>query len=554
MEQTKTYPRVILRTAAIAVNEKKEQVIKIKFPFSNDDLIKVRTLSRRKYHGEQQCWSCALSNDNIQMLVEWGFMLDDKLKEMHTQHLQQTINNNCIIGEQTNNLTIPGLKGELRPFQKIGVAFADAHDGNILNADDMGLGKTIQTIAYLQLRQKKMPVLIVVPAALKYNWVKEVTRWMSPVPVVQVLSGEKPYTITGKIVIINYDILIHWQKTIEKTRFNMLIADEVQNIKNSSAKRTKAFKRIQKKIPTFMALSGTPIENHPAELYNAINMIDPALFPTAWDFYWEFCDPKNNGYGWTYTGATNIPKLHRILKSSIMMRRLKQDVLPELPDKTISFVPIELTNQRDYKNAETDFIAWVAKNKGAAAAEKAGNAATLAEIEGLKQIAVHGKLKGAIAWITDFLESGKKLVVVTTHTFVIDAIMQAFPGISLKLDGSTTGTKRQEVVDAFQTDPVYKLFVTNLKAGGVGITLTAASDEVILELGWNPKIMDQVMDRIHRFGQKQAVNIYYLLALGTIEEKIAELLDKKRKMIDGVIDGIETSESSLLKELMKSYY
>jgi len=195
----------------------------------------------------------------------------------------------------------------------------------------------------------------------------------------------------------------------------------------------------------------------------------------------------------------------------------------------------------------------VSAYKGKDAALRAQNAEAIQKIEALKQIAVKGKLKGAIEWIKDFLESDRKLVIATTHTFVIDALFAAFPGISLKLDGSTSPNKRQEVVDSFQNDPIYKLFITNIKAGGVGITLTAASDELILELGWNPKIMDQMMDRVHRIGQTRGVNIYYLLALATIEEKIAELLDKKRKIIDGVIDGVETEQESLLGELMKLY-
>lgn len=412
---------------------------------------------------------------------------------------------------------------------------------------------TIETIAYLQWRREKLPVLLVVPAVVKINWSREVTKWMSPIPKVQILSGETPFKISGEIVIINYDILQYWEKEIGKFPFKMIVGDEIQNIKNSSTKRTKAFKRIKKKIPTFMALSGTPIENHPSELYNAISMIDPTLFPIAWDFYWEFCDPKNNGYGWTHNGATNIPKLHRMLTESIMLRRLKKDVLPELPEKIISFVPIELTNQKEYDFAERDFINWVHAYKGKEAALRAENAEAIQKIEGLKQIAVKGKMKGAIDWVKDFLESDRKLVIATTHTFVIDELVKAFPGISLRLDGTVTGTKRQEAVDAFQTDPVFKLFIVNMKAGGIGITLTAAWDLIILELGWNPKIIDQMMDRVHRIGQVHGVNIYYLLALATIEEKIAELLDKKRKVIDGVIDGIETDQDSLLGELMKSY-
>jgi SWI/SNF-related matrix-associated actin-dependent regulator of chromatin subfamily A-like protein 1 len=550
--QSTTYPKVMFKTASLVTNEKGILVIKIKFPFNHNDLNNVRTLYGRKYHSELKCWSCPLSVESLQILISWGYSIDDKLKEYY-QNTQELIKKTKFAEMEKINLSIPGLKGKLRPFQKASVIFADAKNGNILNADDMGLGKTIETIAYLQLRKEKLPALIVTPAAVKINWKREIQKWMSPTPNVQILSGETPFKIHTDICIINYDILTHWTNAIGKYPFNMIIADEAQAIKNSSAKRTKAFKKIKKGISTFMALTGTPIENHPSELYNVINMINPALFPVAWDFYWEFCNPVNNGYGWTYSGATNIPKLHKILTESIMLRRLKKDVLLELPEKTTSFIPIELTNQKEYDFAEKDFIQFVKEQKGHEAAERASNAESIQKIETLKQLAVKGKLKGAINWIKDFLECDKKLVIVTTHTFVIDELIKAFPGISLKLDGSITGEKRQEVVDNFQKDPVYKLFIMNLKAGGVGITLTASSDVVILELGWNPKIMDQAADRVHRIGQTRGVNIYYLLALNTIEEKIAELLDKKRKIIDGVIDGIETGKESLLMELMNSY-
>jgi SWI/SNF-related matrix-associated actin-dependent regulator 1 of chromatin subfamily A len=552
MFPTKVYPRVMLKTISLVTNKEGSKVIKISFPFNNSDLGKVRSIVGRKYHSEAKCWSCPLSVNNIQTLMSWGFSIDVKLKEF-LQVKQEMMQKTKLAEMEKIDLIIPGLQGELRPFQKASIVFAEARNGNILNADDMGLGKTIETIAYLQLHKEKWPVLIVVPATVKLNWKREIKKWMFPIPTIQILSGETPYKIKANFCLINYDILTHWEKVIKDYPFNMIVADEAQYLKNSSAKRTKTFKRIKKGISTFMALTGTPIENHPAELYNTINMIDPTLFPVAWDFYWSFCDPKNNGYGWTMNGATNIPKLHKILTESIMLRRLKKDVLPELPDKVISFVPIELTNQKEYGFAEKSFISWVAAYKGKEAALRASNAEAIQKIESLKQIAVRGKLKGAIDWINDFLESDRKLVVAVNHTFVIDELLATFPGISLRIDGSITGNKRQEMIDLFQNDPVYKLIFVNMKAGGIGITLTAAWDLIILELGWNPKIIDQMMDRVHRIGQIHGVNIYYLLALNTIEERIAELLDKKRKIIDGVIDGVETDQESLLFELMKSY-
>jgi len=167
-------------------------------------------------------------------------------------------------------------------------------------------------------------------------------------------------------------------------------------------------------------------------------------------------------------------------------------------------------------------------------------------------LAVHGKLKQTIAWIKDFLNVEDKLVLFAVHKFVIDALMQEFAGIAVKVDGSVTGINRQKAVDEFQTNKDVKLFIGN-KAAEEGITLTASSNVVHLEYPWSPSSIDQRNDRCHRIGQKNSVNIYYLLAQNTIEEKIIKLLDKKRKIIDNIIDGINTPIESLFHELIKSY-
>jgi SWI/SNF-related matrix-associated actin-dependent regulator 1 of chromatin subfamily A len=329
--------------------------------------------------------------------------------------------------------------------------------------------------------------------------------------------------------------------------------DEIHYIKNNGARRTKATKLLAKGIPHVIGLSGTPIVNRPIEAYNAIKMIDPDLFTNGWEYAHRYCGARNNGYGWDFSGATNTEELHQKLVESIMIRRKKVDVLTDLPEKLYSFVPIELDNEKEYKAAEDDFIEFVHKTKGAVAAERASNAATLAEIEGLKQLAVKGKMAECIDWIKDFIEVDGKLVVFATHKFVIDSLMEAFPNISVKIDGSVTGEERQQSVDKFQNDSNIRLFVGNIKAAGVGITLTAASNVAFIELPWTPGDLVQAEDRCHRIGQKSSVNIHYLLSSGTIEERIARLLDKKRKVLDAVLDGKETEQESLLSELMKEF-
>jgi len=332
-----------------------------------------------------------------------------------------------------------------------------------------------------------------------------------------------------------------------------LITDECHYYKNNKARRTKAVKAISKNIDHIIALSGTPIVNKPIEAFNAIHLINPDLFPKFISFAYTYCGAKHNGYGWDFNGATNTERLHKILTDSIMIRRLKKDVLPELPDKQYSFVPMELNNRKDYESAERDFIAFIKVKKGEEAARKAEGAETLAAIEGLKQLAVQGALDESIAWIENFIEVESKLVVFATHRFVIDTLMKKFGDEAVRLDGLTSMENRQRAVDIFQLNPKVKLFIGNIQAAGVGITLTAASNVVFLELPWTPGALVQAIDRVHRIGQKDSVNVYYLFAVDTIMEKIANLIDKKQKILDAVLDGKESDTSSLLGELMKEY-
>jgi SNF2 family DNA or RNA helicase len=448
---------------------------------------------------------------------------------------------------------IPGLKKALFPFQIEGVNQIEAHNGRILVADEQGLGKTAQSLAWLQLHPEYRPAIVVCPASLKLNWAKEAEMWMTN-PKVQVLSGTNPSArLIGEILVINYDILSDWVPALSKIKPKVLILDEAHLAKNNAAKRTKACKKLAKTIPHVICLSGTPIINRPVEIYNAVRMIDPLALPNFWEFAQKFCNAKHNGFGWDFNGASNTTELNTILVNSCMLRRRKADVLKDLPDKRFSFVPMEMDNEKEYFRAENDFIGYIRSTKGNAAAVKASGAEILTQMETLKQLAVKGALAESIKWIRNFLEIDGKLVVFAVHKFVIDALMQEFGDMAVKIDGSVANDARQKAVDEFQTNDKIRLFVGNIQAAGTGLTLTASSNAVFLELPWTPGSLSQAQDRIHRIGQKNAVVIHYLLAMGTIVEKIAHLLDSKQKVVDAVLDGKETDQESLLSELMQEY-
>jgi len=491
---------VALRRAILIKPTPSTKLIKISFPFNHDDITNIKTLPGRRYVSDGKYWTSPVSIEAIGKLSGWGFELEQVLMD----HLLKS----TIKKQDLKEVEVKGLKKTLFPFQKIGVSFIDKKDGRALVGDEMGLGKTIQSLAYLQLHPEKRPVLIICPASLKLNWEKEIQETID-YRCIQILSGQTPTPLVGDIIIINYDILSYWMEALRAYRFQVIISDECHYFKNNKAKRTKAIKLLSKGVPHFIALSGTPIVNRPIEIFNAIKIIDDTVAPDYWTYAKRYCGAKYNGYGWDFSGATNTTELHQKLSESIMIRRLKKDVLKELPDKIRTFTPIDLDNLKEYQEAESNFINWMKVNRGSAAAEKASNAQALAEIEVLKQLAVKGKLNEVINWVENFLESGEKLILFANHKFVIDALMEKFKNLAVKIDGSVGMDKRHMAVDRFQNSDEIRLFIGNIKAAGVGLTLTSSSNVAFIELPWTPGDLTQAEDRAHRIGQKNCVHIHY---------------------------------------------
>jgi len=524
-------------------------LIKITFPFNQKDITNIKTLPNRIYHGNEiiRYWTCPCNTQTIEALQFWGFPLDSFLTEFLQKGKKQ------LDPQNTPPIKIPGLKMRLFPFQKHGVSFIESRKGRALLGDEMGLGKTAQALAWLQLHPNKRPAIIICPANVKLNWANEIAMWM-PKPKVRILFGTPSNeTITEDIIIINYDILHKWGKKLEELRPSVLIIDECHYIKNNSALRTKTCKRLGKRTPHIIGLSGTPFINRPIELYNILKLIDDTVVGNFFEYAKRYCGAYQGAFGWDFSGATNTEELHQILTQTVMLRRLKKDVLQELPPKTRTVIPIELDNKKEYAKASKDLITWVNKHMGQTASENASTAEALVEIEVLKQLAVKGKMKQAIEWIRNFLETNGKLVLFGVHKTTIDKLMQEFGNVAVKIDGSVPLPERQIAIDRFQNEDSTRLFIGNIKAAGIGITLTAASNVAFLELGWTPGEHDQAEDRIHRIGQTAtSINAYYLIAANTIEEKIIRLIDKKRKVIDVVLDGKKTETASLFSELMDS--
>jgi SWI/SNF-related matrix-associated actin-dependent regulator 1 of chromatin subfamily A len=438
------------------------------------------------------------------------------------------------------------------PFQKKGVLKMFKFKKKVLLADDMGLGKTIQTIAFLSTRKKHLPVLVMCPATLKWNWYDEFQKWWPKEISIHIMSGTKREAIPNvEVVIVNYDILHKRMSDIMAIEYSTVVLDECHYIKNIKAKRTKAAMFISKRIKNILALSGTPIENRPVEFFNVLNLLSPQKFPKLFPYAVRYCAAKRTRFGWDMSGSSHTLELNKILLDSLMIRRTKENVLKELPDKVISVVSMDVDNRNEYNEAEEDLVQWLMQ-ESPEKAMKASKVEQLAKYNYLLQLSAQGKMNNVFNWVDDFLETGNKLVLFAHNKFVIQALYERYKEKAVKIDGSVSMNKRKEAVHSFQNNENVKLFIGNLKAAGVGITLTAANYVGILQFPFVPALVRQAIDRVHRITQNKKVFVYYFVAKNTMEEDILKILDNKIKILTQILDGKQVDVNDLVTELMKS--
>lgn len=445
-------------------------------------------------------------------------------------------------------LEVPGLGGELKPFQRAGVAYLLQRRRAFL-ADEQGLGKTIEALATLE-ADSAFPAVVVCPASLKLNWLREIAHWL-PSRTAQALTGQGAGdAIAGAdVTVLNYDIVAARLEELSALAPRALVLDESHYCKNGRAKRTQAVHRLAAAVPEdglVLALSGTPVTNRPAELISQLRIIGRLQdFGSGVQFSERF------------RGADAHLRLHWHLRARCFVRRLKVDVLPQLPAKTRAVVPVELDNDAEYRLAERDVVAWLqsqpldlheldAKVAAALRAER------LVRLNALKLLAARGKLHAARTWIHDFCSSGERLVVFARHREIQGALLEHFPR-ALHILGQDSQRAREQALDDFQSpdSASNQLIVCSIEVAGQGLTLTRASNVAFLELDWTPAKHDQAEDRCHRIGQQDAVNAYYLLAAETIDESIATLLERKRAVIGAVTDGREEDEDGVLDALVR---
>lgn len=462
-------------------------------------------------------------------------------------------------------------------YQKTGIKRVwGKFGGRSLLGDEMGLGKTPQALLghehHNPLRRKGRPLVVVCPGYLKYNWENEVKTWTGRRAYVCETETPPAELPDAPVYIVNYDILLpkkrkgrktpkrSWVKVLRRKRPSLVVIDESQYIKDMKTLRFKAVKKLQVGVPYLNCLSGTgSMENCPAELFPALNLIDPRRWANPYPFYRRYCDPKFTPFGWQFKGCTNGKELNRILKKTCMVRRLKKDVLQDLPARRSEIVMLDISNRKEYQDAEKDLIKWLAKTSRSKA-KKASKNEKMVKWAYLRRVVGEGKYKAAVEWIRDFLASGEKLIVFGCHSNgVLQWIYEAFrkEAGAVLVTGKVPPKKRHTLFNQFNTDPRCRLLIGHWDSGGTGWNCRATSTVAAFEMPWNPAKVRQGGDRCH--GLNRGVDgkhsrVVFLTARDTVDEKMGATLQRKQEMTDEVLDGEDRSGDDLdLKTKMEHY-
>jgi superfamily II DNA or RNA helicase len=452
------------------------------------------------------------------------------------------------------------------PYQRAGIAYALAHT-NVLFGDEMGLGKTIQAIGVINADPTIKRVLVICPASLRLNWLRELNKWLTREMTKVIATGQSCHPGYADITIINYDIVSKHAETLRSQQWDMIIADEAHYMKSPDAKRTQAVVGYEKKGKVIqtpiearraMFLTGTPIPNRPIEGWPLFHYLAPDEFRSFFGYAKRYAAAHQNGYGWDFSGSANLPELQDKLRSTIMVRRLKADVLTELPAKRRSIIEIPANGASHAVEAESR--AWEAQEAtmlamrtrvelakasadpndyaDAVAALKAAATAAFAELAKLRHATAVAKIPYVVEHVKDLIEDGKKVVVFGHHHDVIEALAKEFGSACMTIYGPTSMADRQAAVDRFQSDPTCLVAIGSFGPMGTGLTLTAASTVVFAELDWVPGTITQAEDRCHRIGQKDMVLAQHLVLEGSLDARMASILVAKQEVIAAALDDV----------------
>lgn len=458
-----------------------------------------------------------------------------------------------------------GLKVQPYPYQLQGIA-RGLQLKRFINGDDMGLGKSLESIATIN-KADAFPCLVICPNVVKINWQREWHKFTDKKAMVLTDSVRDSWpffwqTGMNQVFIVNYESLrkyfvrritkaekwtlkdVEFHNTIKL--FKSVIIDESHKVKPTATQQTKFCKGIASGKEYIILLTGTPVVNKPKDLVAQLGIMDRMIDMGGWKgFMLRYCSGPNQ--------ASNLKELNYRLWKHCFFRREKSKVLTQLPDKVRQIVSCEITNRKEYMDAERDLIDYLKRYKEAddEKIQKSLKGEVMVRIGILKDITARGKLKEVIDFVKDFRENGKKIILFCNLHEIVDRLMIAFPS-AVCVTGRQNMQEKQASVDAFQKNPKTDVIICSIKAASAGITLTAASDVAFIELPWTYADCDQAESRAHRIGQKDSVNCYYLLGRRTIDQKLYRIIEEKKHISNAVLgaeDNIQTNIVDMMANL-----
>ena len=458
-----------------------------------------------------------------------------------------------------------GLKVQPYPYQLQGIA-RGLQLKRFINGDDMGLGKTLESIATIN-KADAFPCLVICPNVVKINWQREWHKFTDKKAMVLTDSVRDSWpffwqTGMNQVFIVNYESLrkyfvrritkaekwtlkdVEFHNTIKL--FKSVIIDESHKVKSTATQQTKFCKGIASGKEYIILLTGTPVVNKPKDLVAQLGIMDRMIDMGGWKgFMLRYCSGPNQ--------ASNLKELNYKLWQHCFFRREKSKVLTQLPDKVRQIVSCEITNRKEYMDAERDLIDYLKRYKEAddEKIQKSLKGEVMVRIGILKDITARGKLKEVIDFVKDFRENGKKIILFCNLHEIVDRLMIAFPS-AVCVTGRQNMQEKQASVDAFQKNSKTDVIICSIKAASAGITLTAAIDFACTDQPWTYADCDQAESRAHRIGQKDSVNCYYLLGRRTIDQKLYRIIEEKKHISNAVLgaeDNIQTNIVDMMANL-----
>lgn len=538
--------------------ELKGDNFELSFKYKTSIIDRVRQIPGRRFDGAKKVWIVP-TRSRVEL-------------ERMIYQIQQFENINWVNGTEKKeediaydipelpDLTVPhNLKIQPYPYQLKGIA-RGLELKRFMNCDEPGLGKTLQSIATINLADA-FPCLVICPSSLKINWLREWEKFTDKKAMILTDKVRDTWTFffqTGmhQVFIVNYESLKkYFVQRIKKAEgwtlrdvefrnsinlFKSVIIDESHRCKSASTQQAKFCKGICTGKEWVIELTGTPVVNRPKDLIPQL-----AILNRMEDF--GGYKPFVNRYCSGQREASNLKELNFNLWQYCMFRREKSLVLTDLPDKIRQVNTCEITNRKEYMDAERDLIMYLQKYKDADddKIEKALRGEVMVRINILRQISARGKVRDVIEFVKDFRENGKKIILFCSLHEVVDQLKRYFPA-AVSVTGRDSQDEKQRAVDAFQNNPKADIIICSIKAAGVGLTLTASSNVAFVEFPWTYADCCQCEDRAHRIGQKDSVTCYYFLGRRTIDEKVYRIIQEKKNIANAVTGSTEDIEENIV--------